>query len=107
MAMATIKFYLWYAMFGALIIAFLWLMFEFFMNGQWKFAVLFMVCAPWCMSGFLMALIVGWQEAAKWRVKKLMITYSVIFVICSILYVDHTWKDFTKEREDPAAKKKK
>src|SRR5262245_57935433 len=104
MAMATIKFYLWYAAFGALVVAFAWLIFEFLMHGQWKFALLFIVCAPWCLSGVLMGLIVGWQEAEKWKTKTLMTVYSAFFVVCSILYVDYSYKYVTRPPEEPPKK---
>jgi hypothetical protein len=106
-SMPVVKVYLWYVIYGALFFTFAWLMFEFFMHGQWKLALLFIACTPLCLGGFLMALIAGWQEADKWKIKKLMTAYSVVLLACVLSYSNGWYKYLTTPPEEPAKKGKK
>jgi hypothetical protein len=80
-------------------------------NKQWLFAFLtiaftaaFWVTPPLRVLGPLIALVVGWPEADKWKIKNLLRVNSVLLVLCFLTYTRDSWIEFTKPKPkvDPA-----
>jgi hypothetical protein len=80
-------------------------------NKQWLFAVLtvgftaaFYPTGPLIVLGPLIALVVGWQEADKWKIKNLLRVNSALLVICFLLMSRDAYNEFTKPKPkiDPA-----
>jgi hypothetical protein len=80
-------------------------------NKQWLFAFLtiaftvaFWVTPPLRVLGPLIALVIGWQEAGKWKIKNLLRVNSVLLALCFFLYSRDSWIEFTKPKPkvDPA-----
>jgi hypothetical protein len=72
---------------------------------QWLFAFLaifftavFWVTPPLRVLGPLIALVIGWQEAAKWKIKNLLRLNSVLLVLCFLMYTRDSWVEFTKPK---------
>jgi len=87
-------------------------------NKQWLivfisifFTVVFWPVKALIVLGPLIALVIGWQEADKWKIKKLMRIFSALLVVCFIMLVPGTIDTFMhppKVEIDPikAAKQK-
>ncbi len=66
------------------------LMGHFLFHKQWAMVGLSLFFAAGCLgSGFLIALVVGWQEAANWKIQKLMRWYTGLLVV-SFMLAAHT-----------------
>jgi hypothetical protein len=78
---------------------------------QWLYAFLtlfftavFWVTPPLRVLGPLIALVIGWQEAEKWKIKNLLRLNSVLLVLCFLMYTRDSYIEFTKPKPkvDPA-----
>jgi len=85
-------------------------------NKQWLvaflsvfFTVVFVPVGPFITLGPLIAMVIGWQEAKKWKIKNLMRAMSALLVVTFILLARTAYVDFmtAPPKEDPKAKKKK
>jgi hypothetical protein len=72
----------------AFVAAYLWLLGLFLWNHQWKMVLLSLLFS-FCGGGFLIALVVGWQEAANWKIQRFMKLYSALLVVCFLMFA-HT-----------------
>jgi hypothetical protein len=120
--MATIKlvlsYALYYSLYTGMAVCYVMLLYHFFARKQWMLALvsLFFII-PWCgetltcYGGLLIALIIGWQEAGKWHIKKLMQIYTVLFLLTLPLAVGDLRRSFAEQRArseaEAAAKAKK
>jgi hypothetical protein len=72
---------------------------------QWLYAILaifftavFWVTPPLRVLGPLIALVIGWQENSKWKIKNLVRLNSVLLVLSFFLYTRDSWTEFTKPK---------
>jgi hypothetical protein len=100
----TTRDYLVYAMYTAFLVCFVILMWQFLWHKQWKMALLSLFFTWACGGGFLIALIIGWQEAANWKIKRLMIIYSILLPPCFIVFMNDQIK---QAMEPPPVQKAK
>jgi hypothetical protein len=100
--------YLGYALYAAIFVCFAYLMFYFLWYKQWLYAILSILFLFACYSGFLFALVIGWQESSNWNIKKLMRVYTVLLVVFFIVFARAQYKDFTTPKPllDPRAQMK-
>ena len=92
----------------AFLASYMALMWQFLYHGQWKMALLSIVFLFACGGGFIIALIIGWQEAARWQMKRLMIVYSLLLVPCVFVGARDQLHDVMNPKiEEPAKGKKK
>lgn len=93
------KYYFTYwVLFPGLIVCFAIVIWKMLTNRQWKTALLSIAFIPACGGGFFIPLIIGWQEAEKWKIKKLMMLYSGLIVVCGSIFVYTTiYKAFNPE----------
>jgi hypothetical protein len=97
-------FYLQYALYGACILCFVVLLGYMLWYKQWLNAILSVFFTFFCLGGgFLIPLVIGWQEAANWKIKNLMRAYSVLVVICFIMLAKSSYVYMTtpKPTVDP------
>jgi hypothetical protein len=80
-------------------------------NKQWLFSFLtiaftaaFYYAGPFVVCGPLIALVIGWQEADRWKIKNLLRATSALMVLCFFLYSRDVYVEFTKPKPkvDPA-----
>src|SRR4051812_48555970 len=71
-----------YLLFGSLFICYAMIVWQMLYHKQWANTALSLVFLVVCFSGTLIALVIGWQEAGNWKIKKLMRIYSVLVVLC-------------------------
>ena len=95
-------------LFAAFLASYVALLWQFLYHGQWKMALLSFAFLFACGGGFIIALIIGWQEAAKWQMKRLMIVYSLLLVPCVFVGIrDQIDQVMHPKIEEPAKGKKK
>jgi hypothetical protein len=94
-AMDQVWTYLGYALYAAIFVSFAILMFHFLWHKQWLFAILSVAFLPACYTGFLFALVIGWQESPKWHIKRLMQVYTVLLFCFFIMFARAQYKEFT------------
>jgi hypothetical protein len=96
------------AIFTGAIVCYAMIMWQFLAHRKWKLALLSLVFVPlpfcWAWPGFLIALILGWQEAGNWNMKKLMRIYSIFFVLITFPYVSNRFEVMMKGRPEPPRK---
>jgi hypothetical protein len=117
--MDQVYYYLGKALDVGFFVCFLMLMWQLLMHKQWKMVLLCLVCAVGCGGillgsdargtlsvgpGYLIAMVIGWQEAENWKMKKLMRWYTGLFVVCFILFVNNLYSTFTTAPPPPDAK---
>jgi hypothetical protein len=117
--MDQVYYYLGKALDLGFLVCFFMLMWQFLMHNQWKMVVLCLICAIGCGGillgsdgrgplsvgpGYLIAMIIGWQEAGNWKMKKLMRWYTGLFVVCFFLFTHTLYKTFTTAPPPPDAK---
>lgn len=56
-----------------------------FQNDQSTMGIITIVCI-FCGVGYLVGLIIGWMNAAAWKIKNMMIVYTVCLVLSPVLY---------------------
>jgi hypothetical protein len=86
------------------------ILWQMLMHKQWKLALLSIVCTPVWLApifwgGYLVALIIGWQENSKWKINKIMIAYSLLVPVCFILALQNVIKEATAPPPVVQAKK--
>jgi hypothetical protein len=108
-AMDQVWTYLGYALYAAIFVCFAILMFHFLWHKQWLYTLLSIGFLFACYSGFLFALVIGWQEAANWNIKKLMRIYTGLLIIFFVMFTRAQYKEFTtpKAPTDPRAEMKR
>ena len=96
---------LYYGILAAFWVSYVMMLGYFLWHKQWLFVFLslvftagFYAVGPFILLGPLIVLIVGWQEAAKWNIKKLVRISSALLVI-SFLLMTRTWYLRPKESE--------
>src|SRR4051812_49609815 len=99
--------YLALALNVSFLVCFLLLMWQLLIHKQWKMVLLSLFFAVVCGGtlggggllsvgpGDLIAMVIGWQEAENWKIKKLMRIYSALFVVCSMIFVNTMYKSLT------------
>jgi hypothetical protein len=97
--------YLTYALYTAFIVCFVLILWQFFWHKQWKMALLSLFFTWACGGGFLIALIIGWQEAAAWKIKKLMIVYSILLPLSFAVFMNDRFKEAMEPPPVQKAKK--
>ncbi|MHC5538380.1 hypothetical protein ACYOEI_09140 [Singulisphaera rosea] len=86
------KYYLVYwVMFPGLFVCFAIVTWKMLTNRHWKSALLGIAFLWACGGGLFIPLIVGWQEADKWKIKKVMMLYSGLIVVCGAIFVYTTF----------------
>jgi hypothetical protein len=72
-------------------------------NKQWLVALLtvaftaaFYPAGPLIILGPVLAIVIGWQEAAKWKAKNLLRVTSALMVVCFLLLSRTYWVEFMK-----------
>jgi hypothetical protein len=103
--MDQVRHYLKLAMYAGAIICYVMVLWQFLMHKQWKLVLLSLLCNIVLLGGFLVALIIGWQEAANWKMKRLMIIFSVLLPLCMISLMRDEWRRMTEP--PPVVKAKK
>ena len=102
---------LYYGLFVAFWISSVILLGHLLWNKQWLLSLLtifftwgFYYAGPFVVLGPLIALIIGWQEADKWQIKKLVRILSALMVVCFILLTRDAYVNFMKPKPkvDPA-----
>ena len=99
---------LYYGLNAALVVCFLILLGHLIWNRQWLFALLSLAFTPMCGGGFLFALVIGWQEATAWKIRKLMYVYTALIVVCGIMMAQTAFVTMTTPSPpvDPKAQAK-
>jgi hypothetical protein len=92
--MDQVRNYLTFALDAAFLVCFALLLWQLLIHRQWRMALLSIGFAFACGGGFLFALIVGWQEAANWKIKKLMRWYSVLLVLWFVVSANNLFRSF-------------
>ena len=99
--MDTVYFYLGLALYYGFLAAF-WVMYVmllgyFLWHKQWLFVFLSIVftvgfynIGPFIVLGPMIVLIVGWQEAEKWNIKKLVRIFTAVLV-CTFIAMSVEW----------------
>ena len=104
---------LYYGLMAGFVVTYVWLLGYFLWHKLWLFAFLsiaftaaaYTAGAIWAIVlGPPIVLVVGWQEAAKWKAKNLVRVFGALWVICFILLARDAWTDFMKPKPkvDPA-----
>jgi uncharacterized membrane protein len=105
--MDQISYYLAIALNVAFLVCFLMLMWQLLIHKQWLMVLLSLFFAVVCGGamagagalsigpGYLIAMVIGWQEAKNWKIQKLMRIYSALFVVCFILFANTVIESFT------------
>jgi hypothetical protein len=113
--------YLAIALNVAFLVCFLMLMWQLLLHKKWSMVLLCIFFAVVCGGslsggsmlsvgpGYLIALVIGWQEAANWKIQKLMRCYTALFVVGLILFVHsfYTTLSTPPPPEDPKVQAKK
>jgi hypothetical protein len=96
----------YYGTIAGLVICFVILLGYMLWYKQWLnfFLSLFFLLA--CGSGFLIPLVIGWQEAKNWKIPKLIRLYSVLVLFGFFILSNHLYVDLTTQKE-PEVKGKK
>jgi hypothetical protein len=80
--------YLWlalyYGFYYGFLISFVILMGYFLWHKQWLFTLL-SIGFSFMYGGFLLALVIGWQEANNWKIKNFMRVYTILLVVFFIM----------------------
>jgi len=105
--MDQIPHYLAIALNVAFLVCFLMLMWQLLIHKQWTMVLLSLFFAIVCGGavagadvlsigpGYLIAMVIGWQEAKNWKIQKLMRIYSALFVVCFILFANTMFHSLT------------
>jgi hypothetical protein len=104
-----------YGILAAFVVCYVILLGHFLWNKQWLFVflslfftVVFYPVGPFVTLGPLILLVIGWQEANKWGIKKLIRIFTVLFVLSFLLLTRMSYVNYVNApREDPKAKGKK
>lgn len=67
-----------------ILVCFIMVVVKMFQNGKTSLGIVSIVTYC-CLIGNIIALVVGWQNADRWRIRNLMITYSVLFAVGVLL----------------------
>jgi hypothetical protein len=106
----TVYFYLGWALYYGFLAAF-WVMYAmllgyFLWHKQWLFVFLSIVftvgfyqIGPFIVLGPMIVLIVAWQEAEKWNIKKFVRIYSAVLV-CTFIAMSVEWYKRPVKKED-------
>jgi hypothetical protein len=86
--------YLSLALYSALLVCFAMLLWQLLIHRQWQTVLLSIFFAIACGGGFLFALVFGWQEAANWKIEKLMRWYTVLLVLCFAVFTNDLFHSF-------------
>jgi hypothetical protein len=108
-ALEYLKLGAYYGCIASMVICFLILLGYMLWYKQWLYffvSLFFVVCLG---AGFLIPLVIGWQEEKKWKIPKLIRIYSALVVVCSFFMMSFMWKELTthKEQVDPRVAKQK
>jgi hypothetical protein len=92
---------LYYGLFLAFIVCYIVLLGHLLWNKQWLivllsvfFAVIFAPAGPFIALGPAIALVIGWQEAGKWKITNLMRLFSALWVVCFLLLTRDAYINF-------------
>ena len=103
---------LYYGLLAAFWVSYVMLLGYFLWHKQWLFVFLSLVftagfypVGPFIVLGPLIVLIVGWQEAEKWKIKNL-VRISTAVLVCSFLSMSVEWYMRPKEKEKQIVPKK-
>lgn len=96
---------LYYGLFVGFWISYVMLLGYFLWNKQWLFVILslfftgvFYPAGPMIFLGPLIAVVIGWQEAGKWKIKNLVRINSALLVVCFLLLTRTAYVDFMKPK---------
>jgi hypothetical protein len=90
--------YLVIALDVAFLVCFAMLLWQFLLHKQWMIVLLSLFFAVVCGGsllnggvlnvgpGYLIAMVVGWQEAKNWKIQKLMRWYTGLFVLGFVIF---------------------
>jgi hypothetical protein len=100
---------LYYGIFAGLFLCYAIILYRLLEIRQWKLVILCLAFTfiPLIRGGFLIALIIGWQEAKRAQIKNVMRIYSVLLVPCFFVWSSE-WVDYLLHppKEEPVAKGK-
>src|SRR4051794_32047049 len=107
---------LYYGLLLAFLVCYLIVLGHFLWNKQWGFVflslfftIVFYPVGPFITLGALIVLVIGWQEADKWKIKNLIRIFSVLTVVVFLLLARDAYHGFMNPppKVDPKAKGKK
>ena len=76
---------------------YIWLLGYFLWHRQWGLTLVSLLFA-FCGGGFLIALVIGWQEEKNWKIRRLMVAYTALTVVWFSMLAHSLFENFTTQK---------